>query len=268
MPFREDLQSAVLALTVAAILAPWAFGGVPSWSRSLLTLSSLSVSVVILSLQLVRREVALPPPMLLPFFGLIALGALQLVPLPASLHAALAPGSAELWHPEEPTAASVLGSGWRPISVHPTATLRERDAGPRAPVSGGAGGARNESEALAARQHRERGPGRADRGCLRSRRSCRLWTSSLRAIRSSHCHSVRALRQQEPFRGLCGNDHLPGARARDRIGQKGTRKSFTTWLGHAPRRRPSAVRIRSSRHHGPIGPRLTVPWRSTGPSRR
>ena len=61
--------------------------------------------------------------MLLPFFGLIALGALQLVPLPASLHAALAPGSAELWHPEEPTAASVLGSGWRPISVHPTATL-------------------------------------------------------------------------------------------------------------------------------------------------
>ena len=44
------------------------------------------------------------------------------MPLPPAVHAWVAPGSAALWHPAEPAAAAVLGSPWRPISVHPLAT--------------------------------------------------------------------------------------------------------------------------------------------------
>ena len=58
-----------------------------------------------------------------PLFGLVGLAALQLVPIPPALHVLIAPGSHSLWHPSEPAAAAVLGSGWRPISVHPSATI-------------------------------------------------------------------------------------------------------------------------------------------------
>jgi O-antigen ligase len=53
---------------------------------------------------------------------LVALGFLHLIPLPAGLHAILAPGSAAVWHPEEAAAASLLTSKARPISIHPAAT--------------------------------------------------------------------------------------------------------------------------------------------------
>jgi O-antigen ligase len=52
------------------------------------------------------------------------LAVVQVVPLPGALHQLVAPGSAGVWHPDVPQAAAVLGSGPRPISLHPEATPR------------------------------------------------------------------------------------------------------------------------------------------------
>lgn len=105
-----------------AIVSPWAVGGAPAWVIRALTLISLMTSFVVLVVQVRAKAATAPPESFWPLFGLLALGALQLVPLPPLLHRTLAPGSAELWHPEETAAAVVLGGGWRPVSVHPAVT--------------------------------------------------------------------------------------------------------------------------------------------------
>jgi O-antigen ligase len=56
-----------------------------------------------------------------PLAGLLALGALQLVPIPAILHV-VAPGSGAVWHPAVAEAAAVLGPGSRPVSLLPEGT--------------------------------------------------------------------------------------------------------------------------------------------------
>ena len=53
-----------------------------------------------------------------------ALAVLQLVPLPQALHHWIAPGSADVWHPDVPAAAAILGPGPHPISLYPEATRR------------------------------------------------------------------------------------------------------------------------------------------------
>jgi len=77
-----------------------------------------------LALRAGRGGLPVPALPLWPALGLVALGLAQLVPLDASLHALVAPGSGAVWHPAEPAAAAVLGSGARPISVDPASTLR------------------------------------------------------------------------------------------------------------------------------------------------
>src|SRR5436309_2158315 len=113
---------AVLVLLVA--LTPWPFGSAHA-------LSTRVVSVVALLAVLgVARQGFRGRSLEVPTFpagwvgGLLALAVLQLVPLPPGLHALLAPGSAALWHPGEPAAAGVLGSGLRPISIDPDSTRR------------------------------------------------------------------------------------------------------------------------------------------------
>jgi O-antigen ligase len=71
---------------------------------------------------LARRTPVEVPSCLGPAVLYLVLGALQLVPIPARLHAALAPGSAAYWHPTAPVAADVLGPGARPLSIDPGAT--------------------------------------------------------------------------------------------------------------------------------------------------
>ena len=114
-----------LALTVLValiVLSPWAFGGTPPWAARALSLVTIVCSCGILAWQARRRSAAIAPTPFLLLFGLVAFAALQLVPLPPSLHFLIAPGSASLWHPAEAGAAAVLGPFWRPISVSPAAT--------------------------------------------------------------------------------------------------------------------------------------------------
>ena len=115
--------SALAVLLVLAVVSPWAFGSAPFWVRKGLNLVALATSLLVLVAKWRAGLAPLPPRLLWPLFGLVALGAFQLVPLPPSLHFLLASGSAEIWHPREPAAAAVIGHGARPISVLPAATV-------------------------------------------------------------------------------------------------------------------------------------------------
>ena len=84
---------------------------------------TLSVSAFVLALQTLDGRVMVPSRLYWPLFGLVGLADLQLLPIPPALHAVLAPGSHALWHPTERAAAAILGTGWRPVSVHPQATI-------------------------------------------------------------------------------------------------------------------------------------------------
>lgn len=113
---------AVLVLLVA--LTPWPFGSAHPVSTHVVSLLALFAALGVVLRGLHAGSIELPS---LPagwVGGLLALAALQLVPLPPGLHALLAPGSAALWHPGEATAAAVLGSHFRPVSIDPDATRR------------------------------------------------------------------------------------------------------------------------------------------------
>jgi O-antigen ligase len=113
---------AVLVLLVA--LTPWPFGSAhPLSTRAVSVVALLAVLGVVLR-GLRGRSLEVPRFPAGWAGGLLALAVLQLVPLPPGLHALLAPGSAALWHPGEPAAAGVLGSGLRPISIDPDSTRR------------------------------------------------------------------------------------------------------------------------------------------------
>jgi hypothetical protein len=112
------------------VLSPWPFGSVLPRTTQAIVLVTLGTSLVALALSLPGRRSS---PILAvdgrlvtaPLFalGLWTLGALQLLPLPRTVHALLAPGSASVWHPTEVAAAAALGAGPHPASVYPAATV-------------------------------------------------------------------------------------------------------------------------------------------------
>jgi O-antigen ligase len=113
---------ALLVLTVVAVGAPWAFGSVDPQPRFVLVLLSLGASAFVILLSWRRRDFGLPVLPTWPLAGLLALGLLQLAPMPMSWLRLLAPGSAALWHPADASVRSVLQEGFRPISIDPGAT--------------------------------------------------------------------------------------------------------------------------------------------------
>jgi len=116
--------SALAVLVLLVALTPWPFGSAHALSTRVVSVVAL-LAVLGVALRGRRgRSLEVPPFPAGWVGGLLALAVLQLVPLPPGLHALLAPGSAALWHPAEPAAAGVLGSGLRPISIDPDSTRR------------------------------------------------------------------------------------------------------------------------------------------------
>jgi O-antigen ligase len=115
---------ALFVLVAIAVLAPWSYGAV--LPRALLAVAALALlaGAVALAVGAWRGGVTLPAVPVWPLVGFLALGLLQLVPLPGPLHALLAPGSHAAWRPAAPEVAAVLGTAARPISVDPDSTLR------------------------------------------------------------------------------------------------------------------------------------------------
>jgi O-antigen ligase len=123
-PSPKGSSFALVVLVGLAILTPWPFGSVTPWAVHLLTLVALATCAISLSWSSMADDMRLPALPFRPLLGLLALGLLQLVPLPAALHGALAPGSHEVWSPASSAARAVLGGGPHPVSVHPTATVQ------------------------------------------------------------------------------------------------------------------------------------------------
>jgi len=115
---------ALVVLVGLTVLSPWPFGSVTPLAVHLVTLVALTTSAVALAWAPAEGGLRVPALPLLPVLGLLALGLFQLLPLPAALHAALAPGSHAIWSPASPAAQAVLGGGPHPVSVHPAATCR------------------------------------------------------------------------------------------------------------------------------------------------
>jgi len=113
---------ALWILVALAVLAPWPFGSAPPWAVRAVTLIALATAIVVSLAQARQGALFLPRVPLWPVAILVALGFIQLVPLPGALHAIVAPGSAEVWHPDEPAAAALLTASARPISLYPAAT--------------------------------------------------------------------------------------------------------------------------------------------------
>jgi len=117
-------QSLALAVLVGlAVLAPWPFGCVQPEAVRALTLATL-VTASVAAAGTLDGGLRLPVLPLGPVLALVAVGLLQLVPVPPALHSLLAPGSSDVWHPPAESAAAILGSSFHPVSVHPDATWR------------------------------------------------------------------------------------------------------------------------------------------------
>jgi O-antigen ligase len=114
---------ALVALALLALLSPWPFGSVQPWAIRLLAACSLGAALVALLGGLGRGLVLTDAP-LWPLLGFVLLGLFQLVPLPGPVLALVAPGAAAVWYPAEPSAAAVLGAGWRCASLDPETTAR------------------------------------------------------------------------------------------------------------------------------------------------
>jgi O-antigen ligase len=129
---RNSTQRWPAVLLVALVfLSPWPFGSVHlRTTQAIAIIGSLAILLSLAAaIRVKRASVSLSPDSsghlwVVPLAGLWLLGLLQLVPLPPSLHAFLAPGSAAVWHPAAPAAAAVLGTGPHPVSLDPPATLR------------------------------------------------------------------------------------------------------------------------------------------------
>ena len=113
---------ALWILVALAVLAPWPFGSAPPWAVRAVTLIALATAIAVSLAQARQGALFLPRVPLWPVAILVALGFIQLVPLPGALHAILTPGSAQVWHPDEPAAAALLTASARPISLYPGAT--------------------------------------------------------------------------------------------------------------------------------------------------
>jgi O-antigen ligase len=124
-PTPAGSRVALAVLVGLVILSPWPFGSVHLRTTQAIALVLLATALGVFVWDGWRGELQLPPRGLLwPLLGLWALAVLQLIPLPPSLHAWLAPGSAAVWHPDVPAAAAVLGPGPHPVSLYPEATRR------------------------------------------------------------------------------------------------------------------------------------------------
>lgn len=110
-------------LVLLAALSPWAFGAVTPGPRRVLTLAALLSAAVAFFAGAARGGLALPAVPLLPLAGFLALGLLQIAPLPSLLHRLIARGSYDVWHPGDAAVAEVLGTGAHPISLDPGTTL-------------------------------------------------------------------------------------------------------------------------------------------------
>jgi O-antigen ligase len=115
---------AVIALLLLALASPWPFGSAHPLAVSVIMLLALGAAFVTSLAEAWHGRLVLPSAPLWPLAGFLLLGAFQLLPLPPSLHSALAPGSWTIWRPAEPAAAAILGPAWRPVSVFPAATER------------------------------------------------------------------------------------------------------------------------------------------------
>ena len=112
-------------LVVLAVATPWPFGSVQPWAERAVAGLALGAVLAALAAGVVGSRGAWRASVpAWPLVALLALAALQVVPVPPALHAGVAPGSAAIWHPAEPTAAAALGGGARPVSIEPGATWR------------------------------------------------------------------------------------------------------------------------------------------------
>jgi hypothetical protein len=116
--------TALVVLTLLVVLSPWPFGSVSLRATQAVTLVALATSLVLAVRAVASKETRFARELLVPSIALWVLAGIQLLPLPAPLHAWIAPGSAAIWHPAEPAAARILGSAPRPLSVFPAATAR------------------------------------------------------------------------------------------------------------------------------------------------
>jgi O-antigen ligase len=121
-PAPAGSKAALAVLVALVVLSPWPFGSVHLRTTQAIALLSLATALGAVLHDARRRP--LPQVLLWPLLGLWTLAVFQLVPLPATLHHAIAPGSAAVWHPDVPAAAAVLGPGPHPVSLHPEATRR------------------------------------------------------------------------------------------------------------------------------------------------
>ena len=86
------------------VLTPWPFGSAHPLATRAVSVVALAAALGVVSRGLRGDPVEVPSFPAWWALGLLALAVLQLVPLPAGLHALLAPGSAAVWYPGEPAA--------------------------------------------------------------------------------------------------------------------------------------------------------------------
>jgi O-antigen ligase len=123
-PAPAGSKAALAVLVALVVFSPWPFGSVHLRTTQAIALVSLATALGAVLHDARRRPLLLPQLLLWPLLGLWTLAVFQLVPLPAALHHAIAPGSAAVWHPDVPAAAAVLGPGPHPVSLYPEATRR------------------------------------------------------------------------------------------------------------------------------------------------
>jgi hypothetical protein len=115
---------ALVVLATLAVVAPWPFGSVDPRAVLVIALLAAASCAIALAWAALDGGLVLPDVPLLPLAALLALGLLQIVPLPAGVHAVLGPASHAVWSPASAEARAVLGEGAHPLSVHPAATWR------------------------------------------------------------------------------------------------------------------------------------------------
>jgi O-antigen ligase len=115
---------ALVVLVFVTVAAPWPFGSGHPLAILVITLVALVTALGVTAAGAWRGRLILSSFPIGPLVSVLALAAVQLVPLAPSLHAVLAPGSYAIWHPAEPAAAAILGPVSQPISIDPESTLR------------------------------------------------------------------------------------------------------------------------------------------------
>lgn len=121
-PSSAPSSFALVVLAALAVTSPWAFGSVDPTPRFFLVAAALGASAIVLGFAAARGHLEVPDVPLWPLAALLALGLLQLVPLPVGLLRLVAPGPAQSWYPGVAAAREVLGEGPRPVSLDPEAT--------------------------------------------------------------------------------------------------------------------------------------------------